>query len=255
MITQIYEIQTPAEAETVIELGVDHVGSVVVSAAKWRQPLIRETLGLVAGSDSKSSLILLYDDPDLISFSLDYYRPDIVHFCETVIDSVDLWETVCGRLISIQATVRERFPEIAIMRSIPIAPAGVENPVPILTLARHFEPLSDFFLTDTLLLDANGESTAAQPVNGYVGITGQTCDWPLSAQLVAESHIPVILAGGLSPENVYDAIDAVRPAGVDSCTLTNAIDPAGRPVRFKKDPAKVARFLSESRRASVDLNV
>ena len=252
MITQIYEIQAPAEAETMIDLGVDHIGSVVVSKDSWRQPLIRETLDLVAESSAKSSLILLYDDPDLISLSLDYYRPDIVHFCETIIDPPDRWEAGCGRLISIQATVRERFPEIAIMRSIPIPPAETKNPVPMMELVRYFEPLSDFFLTDTLLSGTQGVCNAAQPVNGYVGITGKTCDWDLAAQLVRESQIPVILAGGLSPDNVYEAIRAVAPAGVDSCTLTNTVDIEGRPIRFKKDPEKVARFVSETRRASAD---
>ncbi len=255
MITQIYEIQTPAEAEAMIDLGVNHIGSVVVSKETWRQPLIRETIELVSGSTAKSSLILLYDDPDRISFSLDYYRPDIVHFCETIIDPPDRWEAGCGRLISIQATVRERFPEIAIMRSIPIPPAGSENPVPMMELARYFEPLSDFFLTDTLLVGTQGPCNADQPVNGYVGITGKTCDWDLAAQLVKESYIPVILAGGLSPDNVYEAIGAVLPAGVDSCTMTNAVDIRGRPIRFKKDPEKVGRFISEARRASADLAV
>lgn len=255
MITQIYEIQTPGEAEAMIELGVDHIGSVVLSKVDWRQPLIRETIELVAGSAAKSSLILLYEDPDRISFSLDYYRPDIVHFCQTVIDSPDYWEAACGRLISIQATVRERFPEISIMRSIPIVPAGDESPVPVPALARYFEPLSDCFLVDTLLVDENQGAATAQPVNGYVGITGKTCDWDLAAQLVKDSHIPVILAGGLSPDNVYEAIDAVLPAGVDSCTLTNAVDIRGRPIRFQKDREKVGRFVSEARRASADLAV
>ncbi|MBN1940309.1 MAG: N-(5'-phosphoribosyl)anthranilate isomerase, partial [Candidatus Aminicenantes bacterium] len=58
-----------------------------------------------------------------------------------------------------------------------------------------------------------------------------------------------ILAGGLSPENVYEAAMKVRPAGVDSCTLTNAVDLEGKPIRFKKDFAKVAAFVAESRRA------
>jgi len=60
--------------------------------------------------------------------------------------------------------------------------------------------------------------------------------------------IPVILAGGLSPENVAAGIGKVRPAGVDTCTATNAVDDLGRPVRFRKDPEKVRRFVAEARR-------
>jgi len=40
MIIQIYEIQTPHEAEKCIELGVDHIGSVVLILDEWRIPLL-----------------------------------------------------------------------------------------------------------------------------------------------------------------------------------------------------------------------
>ena len=36
-----------------------------------------------------------------------------------------------------------------------------------------------------------------QPVKGFVGITGKTCDWDIAADLVKKSRIPVILAGGI----------------------------------------------------------
>ena len=63
----------------------------------------------------------------------------------------------------------------------------------------------------------------------------------------------MILAGGLSPENVYDAIVHVAPAGVDSCTCTNTLDRHGNPVRFKKDVARVRCFVDEARRAASHL--
>ena len=50
MIAQIYEIQTPEEAERCIGLGVDHIGSVILSEDEWRQPLIREVIGLSEGT-------------------------------------------------------------------------------------------------------------------------------------------------------------------------------------------------------------
>ncbi len=60
----------------------------------------------------------------------------------------------------------------------------------------------------------------------------------------------MILAGGLSCENVFDGIMSVKPAGVDSCTLTNACDDSGVPIRFKKDMEKVKKFVKEAKRAS-----
>ncbi|MCF8037595.1 MAG: hypothetical protein K9K62_12045, partial [Desulfobacteraceae bacterium] len=222
---------------------------VITEAGGSRQ--LRDTIRLVAESGAKSSLIPLFSDMDQISAVLGEYRPDIVHFCQGVFDETEDWATRCGRLISMQATVKERFPEIAVMRSIPVPPPGPADHLPITEVAGHFELLTDYFLIDTLLMA--GDTIAGQPESGYVGITGKTCDWRVAAQLVKQSNIPVILAGGLSPDNVHDAVLAVRPAGVDSCTLTNAVDETGAFVRFQKDPDKVAKFVPEARRASREM--
>ena len=66
MIVQIYEIQTPAEAEQCIEAGVDHVGSVLLSEMPWRQPVLKETLGVSQGTDVKNSLISLSQEVDTL---------------------------------------------------------------------------------------------------------------------------------------------------------------------------------------------
>ena len=48
---------------------------------------------------------------------------------------------------------------------------------------------------------------------------------------------------------MYEAVVAVRPFGVDSCTGTNVVDGSGKPVRFKKDLDRVKGFVQEVRRA------
>ena len=136
------------------------------------------------------------------------------------------------------------------MRSIPILQAAGTLGQAVLALAARLEPLSDYFLTDTIITTGGSETVDAdQPVQGFVGITGLTCDWSVAARLVAASRIPVILAGGISPENVADGIRQVRPFGVDSCTCTNAVDKHGRPIRFKKDLDRVRVLVTETRRA------
>ena len=134
------------------------------------------------------------------------------------------------------------------MRSIPIVQPGKKNSVATLEFGRRFELVSDFFLTDTLLVKNDPSQLDPQPVEGFVGITGQTCDWQIAKRLVQASHIPVILAGGISPQNVSDAIRNVRPAGVDSCTQTNMVDQDGDPMRFKKDLAKVKILVEAVRK-------
>ena len=64
------------------------------------------------------------------------------------------------------------------------------------------------------------------------GGSGRTCDWDAAAAIIAESELPVILAGGLSPENLREAMEATSPAGVD---LSSSLEAApGR-----KDPARL----------------
>ena len=248
IIVQIYEVQTPGEAEVMISLGVDHIGSVLLSGVDWKAPDLRETLGVVRASGAKSSLIPLFRGLDEVLRATDYYQPDILHFCEAFPLGDDR-RKFCDRLIELQNRVKERFPETAIMRSIPIAPPGSTGQVPTLEFARWFMPATDLFLIDTQRVGGHPGVIDGQPVPGFVGITGTPCDWAVAHQLVTLSPIPVILAGGISPENVQDAIAAARPAGVDSCTLTNAVDAAGMPIRFRKDPGKVRDLVAAVRRA------
>ena len=72
------------------------------------------------------------------------------------------------------------------------------------------------------------------------GGTGKTFDWSLASSLA--DLCPIILAGGLTPDNVAAAVRAVRPYAVDVCSGVEA-----RP--GKKDPEKLARFVEEVRRA------
>jgi phosphoribosylanthranilate isomerase len=246
MIAQIYEIQHPQEAEKCIESGVDHIGSVLLSENTWREPSLKEVFRLTTGTSVRNSLIPLFHDINLLFRALDYYQPHFVHFCETLTTS-DGWEINLDALIRFQGVVRQKFPEIGIMRSIPIPQKCVSLPFPTLKIARAFEPVSDVFLTDTWL--------GKEPVEGYIGITGKTVDWETAEKLVAQSNIPVILAGGLSPDNVYDALVKTAAAGADSCTQTNMVDENEKPVRFKKDFLKVENFVKEVRRAATSLEL
>lgn len=81
---------------------------------------------------------------------------------------------------------------------------------------------------DGLLLD----SRTADRIGG----TGQPHDWSISRQIVERAHRPVILAGGLSPENLPAALAAVGPAGVD--VNSGVEDAAGQ-----KDPARLRALV------------
>jgi phosphoribosylanthranilate isomerase len=87
------------------------------------------------------------------------------------------------------------------------------------------------FHVDFHLLDARSRETARQ---GMRGGTGETFDWDLVAG--RRSRVPLILSGGLSAENVAEAIAVVRPYAVDSASATEAVP-------GHKDPVKLRAFF------------
>jgi phosphoribosylanthranilate isomerase len=253
ILVQIYEVQEPQEAGPLIELGVDHIGGVLLSREHWQVPLLRESIRLINRSPSKSALIPLLTDTGEILRALAYYEPALVHFCDWIpLDDEAGASRTCERFASLQEQVRREFPAMGIIRSLPVPEAGagsgrVERE--LLRIASLLEGSCDFFMTDTLLGPVHGESSGQQPVAGFVGITGRGCDWGVASALCRQAKNPVILAGGVSPDNVREAVLDVRPAGVDSCTHTNLLNHQGLPIRFRKDLAKVRRLLEEVRHA------
>lgn len=119
-------------------------------------------------------------------------------------------------------------PSLTVIKSLVV---GMRDDKALETVARELSPLVDAFITDTF-----------DPKTGASGATGKIHDWRVSRRLVEVIDRPVILAGGLTPENVKRAIREVRPAGVDS--HTGVEDSSGR-----KSRDKVCKFLSEAQEA------
>lgn len=82
-----------------------------------------------------------------------------------------------------------------------------------------------------ILLDSGAPDAATKELGG----TGRTHDWTLSRKIVETADQPVWLAGGLTPDNVTMAIQAVRPYGVDVCS---GLRPHGT-----LDPARLKTFM------------
>jgi len=240
LIVQIYEIQTPQEAEKCLELGVDHIGSVLLSPEDWKRPELKDVMQVCRGTHGKNTLIPLFSDPDVLYRAVEFYEPDFIHFCDKITESgyskekLDLYRRR-------QSALKRRFPETGVIRSIPIPEEASTEGIPSLSIAGFLEADTDIFLTDTWV--------TTEPVSGYIGLTGKTVDRPTAASLVDQSEIPVILAGGLSPQNVFAAVMDILPAGADSCSWTNLSDDHGNPIRFRKDFLKVESFVKEVRRA------
>jgi len=78
-------------------------------------------------------------------------------------------------------------------------------------------------------------------VEGIQGGTGKGFDWEVAASLSRSGH-PFLLAGGLTPENVSEAITMVKPWGVD---VSSGVETDG-----KKDHAKILEFLQKAKAAA-----
>ncbi len=78
-------------------------------------------------------------------------------------------------------------------------------------------------------------------IKGSYGGTGERFDW--SAALQAKRHAPIILAGGITIENVAEAIKQVAPMAIDVCSGVEA-EPG------RKDLDKLTRFMAEVARSS-----
>ncbi len=110
--------------------------------------------------------------------------------------------------------------------------------VPFMKALRVREPLAmraievEYAGACCLLLDAF--------VPGVPGGTGQRLDWDLWP---ADSSMPLVLAGGLTPDNVGEAVRRLAPWGVD---VSSGVE---GPRKGEKDPERIVKFVREVQRA------
>jgi len=87
-------------------------------------------------------------------------------------------------------------------------------------------------MVDALLLDSGNPKAAIKELGG----TGRTHNWALSKKIVAQTEVPVFLAGGLHSDNVLEALDYVQPYGVDLCSSVRT--------NGNLDPIKLDHFFN-----------
>jgi phosphoribosylanthranilate isomerase len=218
---QIAGVIDQKEADMLVEAGATHLGFPL------RLPVHKEDLSEAEAAEiiknmprHKHAVLVTYLDN----------AQEIIAFC----DNLNVGIVQCHGPISVDElrAIKTMASELVIFKSLVIR-LDQPNLDRLKQDVEHLSPFVDVFITDTF-----------DPDTGASGATGKTHDWSTSHELtrLAGKHgRPLILAGGLNPENVYDRIVKVRPAGVDSHPGVEG--PDGR-----KDPEKVRKFVLEARR-------
>jgi phosphoribosylanthranilate isomerase len=203
-----------AEAELLIECGVEHVGFPLVLGHHAEDLSHEAAAAIVARLADRSSFFLI---TYLATAS------EIIALCRRLkVAAVQLHGPIAaGELRRLRAA----WPELYVIKSLIVRGDNLDA---LAEEVGRFAPVADAFITDTF--DAE---------TGACGATGKLHDWAVSARLVELSPRPVILAGGLNPDNVREAIIAVQPAGVDVHTGVEGAD--GR-----KQRGLVERFVAEA---------
>lgn len=223
MIVQIYTTQSVDEALALVDAGVDHIGLTPPQGGlpgEASLPTLRAIVEAV-GDRARCVALTVKTDTAVIRELVEVVQPAILHLCPLAHDITPEYV----------ANLRVLLPEQPIMQAISVT--GPES----VAEARAYAEVADMLILDTQAADIPG-----------LGASGVTHDWSISRAIVEAVRVPVIMAGGLSPENVAEAIRVVRPWGVDSLTHTNTALPGGG---FRKDIERVRTFVAEARAAAV----
>lgn len=228
---QIYGIRTVGDANMVINAGCHHIG---VSYGK-----IKRTPGQLTCEAAKTIFegvvpeavkvgLTVATDLDEISENLNEIEPEVFHLSGDI-DGISPDQV---------AELRHRFPKLKIMQAIPVLAGVPLKDQKVLEYVRDYEAVADYFLIDT-----------KAPSAGDIGATGLTHDQTIDKAIVESTDVPCIIAGGLTPENVAEAIHVAHPYGVDSFSWTNYTDGRTNPDGGCKDPTKIEAFVQAVRNA------
>jgi len=216
MIVQIYSIITPEEASKLCDLGVDHIGVMTGKVSgtytqdfKLTKKIfesIKPPIKKVAFTKSNNIFELMETCTET--------NPDILH--------ISAFKNIDDDLLQ---KLKLEFPNIKLMKSIYV------NGTSSFQEAKYFQNLVDFILLDS------------QNSNSLFGGTGKVINWKLASEIVKAVKVPVILAGGLGVDNVIEAINTVRPAGVDSMTKTNLKNGKLKDMKKVKEFVRLAKSI------------
>ncbi|MBL1214970.1 MAG: phosphoribosylanthranilate isomerase [Ignavibacteriae bacterium] len=187
---QIAGVIDKEEAELLINCGAEYLGFPLRLPVNKEDHTEEEAAEIIAGIGQRAV-------PILITY-LNEHKKIIEFAAKLNVKCVQLHGTVSPVEVE---HLKKEAPEISVIKSLIVRKDNLEELKEETIL---LEPFADAFITDTF-----------DPQTGAEGATGKTHNWEISREIVNTAKRPVILAGGLNPSNVKDAILKVKPAGVD----------------------------------------
>jgi phosphoribosylanthranilate isomerase len=202
--------KTIEDAKKSAELGADFIGVIVEVPVDTPRKISKEPAAVIVRAiepPAKGVMVIMPSSVD---------------------EAVNLYETVKAPFIQLHGhespefvkELKSRAP-CKIIKAIHVKEESVE-------LAKEHAKFADMLLLDTPTDKAGGSAI--------------THDWKISKRIIDDSEIPVLLAGGLNPENVEEAIEIAQPYGVDTASGVEGSD-------GMKDYDKVENFIKKSKGA------
>ena len=223
---KICGIRSPEEIELAAFYGADAVGFITEVPVESPRKLDSETAASLVSRVPRcldSVLVIMPENYAMALELIEKVRPDIVQ--------------IHSMLPLSELEIIKEKTDIPIIKTLSVPAQDetsrdkIDNSTLIFDLLEQVSLLEETAVADSILLDT-GKS-------GKTGGTGCVHDWNLSRRIADETRLPLILAGGLRPENVQEAIRAVSPYAVDTAS---GVETCG-----KKDALKIKSFIEEVR--------
>ena len=208
-------ISSVEEAKTAIELGADAIG-LVAKMPSGPGPIPDDLIHRIAKEvPPPVATFLLTSETSAVEI--------IKHHRRTETNTIQIVDLLSEGTYSM---IKDALPSVRIVQVIHV----IDEASVDLAIKLSVE-------VDALLLDSGNPNLRVKELGG----TGRVHDWTLSRRIRENASCPVFLAGGLKPENVKEAIEAVNPYAIDVCSgvRTNGV----------LDREKAAAFIANIRQA------
>lgn len=228
VIKQIYSLIEYDESVATMDAGADNIGLVPMQnggVPAHRVPIerVHRIFDECRRRGVTSVAIMLTNDPNEMIDLAREIQPDILH--------------IAGDGYAADAAFADRLKQVA--PNTKLMQAVLVDDESAVERAKEYAKYCDIILTDSGLAPDTG-----------IGASGLTHDWSIDARIVAECGKPVIMAGGLGPDNVAEAILTCKPYGVDSLTKTSIKYDGGH---MEKDIEKVRLFCERADAAAAQI--